>query len=92
MKINIKKITALALSINMILQPLSIVAYAESKAVSGKEVPNAQEGVIYIDSAAALIEISKNATTEEFTLAKNQLRSEERRVGKECRSRWSPYH
>ena len=23
---------------------------------------------------------------------KKQLRSEERRVGKECRSRWSPYH
>ena len=23
---------------------------------------------------------------------KNALRSEERRVGKECRSRWSPYH
>ena len=22
----------------------------------------------------------------------NQRRSEERRVGKECRSRWSPYH
>ena len=22
----------------------------------------------------------------------NTLRSEERRVGKECRSRWSPYH
>ena len=22
----------------------------------------------------------------------NILRSEERRVGKECRSRWSPYH
>ena len=22
----------------------------------------------------------------------NALRSEERRVGKECRSRWSPYH
>ena len=25
-------------------------------------------------------------------LPTNQLRSEERRVGKECRSRWSPYH
>ena len=25
-------------------------------------------------------------------LHKFQLRSEERRVGKECRSRWSPYH
>ena len=24
--------------------------------------------------------------------AKNENRSEERRVGKECRSRWSPYH
>ena len=24
--------------------------------------------------------------------ALNVLRSEERRVGKECRSRWSPYH
>ena len=25
-------------------------------------------------------------------LARTLLRSEERRVGKECRSRWSPYH
>src|SRR5688572_32301411 len=24
--------------------------------------------------------------------SKEKLRSEERRVGKECRSRWSPYH
>ena len=26
------------------------------------------------------------------TLAEKLMRSEERRVGKECRSRWSPYH
>src|SRR2546426_12489677 len=26
------------------------------------------------------------------TLARDEERSEERRVGKECRSRWSPYH
>ena len=25
-------------------------------------------------------------------IGKKLLRSEERRVGKECRSRWSPYH
>ena len=25
-------------------------------------------------------------------LLETELRSEERRVGKECRSRWSPYH
>ena len=28
----------------------------------------------------------------EKRLASELLRSEERRVGKECRSRWSPYH
>src|SRR2546421_7724597 len=27
-----------------------------------------------------------------FALSCEGLRSEERRVGKECRSRWSPYH
>ena len=26
------------------------------------------------------------------TITNTELRSEERRVGKECRSRWSPYH
>ena len=29
---------------------------------------------------------------EVFEKRRSQLRSEERRVGKECRSRWSPYH
>ena len=28
----------------------------------------------------------------EHILPENKYRSEERRVGKECRSRWSPYH
>ena len=27
-----------------------------------------------------------------FLTTVDNLRSEERRVGKECRSRWSPYH
>ena len=30
--------------------------------------------------------------SDESTLASKATRSEERRVGKECRSRWSPYH
>ena len=34
-----------------------------------------------------------NAQTGNIVLlAQNLIRSEERRVGKECRSRWSPYH
>ena len=33
-----------------------------------------------------------NAAVLSGTLNLNGSRSEERRVGKECRSRWSPYH
>ena len=32
------------------------------------------------------------STKEAIKKAKENGRSEERRVGKECRSRWSPYH
>ena len=35
----------------------------------------------------AVLELMKEITGEE-----PKMRSEERRVGKECRSRWSPYH
>ena len=31
-------------------------------------------------------------TLHERTCIRKWVRSEERRVGKECRSRWSPYH
>ena len=33
-----------------------------------------------------------SVSTSAVTVEAGQLRSEERRVGKECRSRWSPYH
>src|ERR1035441_9255241 len=35
---------------------------------------------------------SRNEHKNELWVRKNAKRSEERRVGKECRSRWSPYH
>ena len=37
-------------------------------------------------------EISRGVIREALTILQAVLRSEERRVGKECRSRWSPYH
>src|SRR5258708_37974443 len=36
--------------------------------------------------------INLDATPTGDTAGANKVRSEERRVGKECRSRWSPYH
>ena len=40
------------------------------------------------------LSIHKSTVYRAFTELENRglLRSEERRVGKECRSRWSPYH
>ena len=37
-------------------------------------------------------EIGPNCLVEQGVGISNKPRSEERRVGKECRSRWSPYH
>ena len=37
-------------------------------------------------------DIKKNTKCLQKMMYKNHYRSEERRVGKECRSRWSPYH
>ena len=39
-----------------------------------------------------LTKITKGTATMEDLDKLEELRSEERRVGKECRSRWSPYH
>ena len=40
----------------------------------------------------AELEAAKDAALRAQADAMNVQRSEERRVGKECRSRWSPYH
>ena len=43
----------------------------------------------YLESSVAQF---WGAADRTFALAQGPNRSEERRVGKECRSRWSPYH
>ena len=50
-------------------------------ALVGKPVP-----------AKTLTDLLSTKTFDESLFKQGQLRSEERRVGKECRSRWSPYH
>src|SRR3712207_9135389 len=59
------------------------------------------EQIIDILLAALKVDVDRFATqddkikilrTRKINQAIPDLRSEERRVGKECRSRWSPYH
>ena len=48
---------------------------------------------VHPDDADVLIFLSRSAASnDDLEKAYRLLRSEERRVGKECRSRWSPYH
>ena len=44
------------------------------------------------DRSVVLYDITAAANLKTLFTNKQQYRSEERRVGKECRSRWSPYH
>ena len=41
---------------------------------------------------AVLMGVSTLSSANAFAAEQTDVRSEERRVGKECRSRWSPYH
>src|SRR5687768_17780382 len=50
-------------------------------------------GVIFQDYVRFSFTASENVAVGQIEEATNEpQRSEERRVGKECRSRWSPYH
>ena len=50
-------------------------------------------GMLFIREETKLPNLStKEITVTEVRMSTDLKRSEERRVGKECRSRWSPYH
>src|SRR6267143_5828730 len=51
-------------------------------------------GIAFEDALARLVDdlLHPRDHPLEVALRRLQRRSEERRVGKECRSRWSPYH
>ena len=43
-------------------------------------------------NAVAVYEGERDPKNDAQVMERYEQRSEERRVGKECRSRWSPYH
>src|SRR5260370_3751127 len=60
---------------------------------------HAKEGALHMSSAQAArvprgenADLQRSRRTQSDTSIAVGARSEERRVGKECRSRWSPYH
>ena len=73
---------------------------AENKAILDKEGQRILAKVGDRDYVIALAIEGKQFPSEQFAKELEQatlrgysdIRSEERRVGKECRSRWSPYH
>ena len=74
----VKKVLAATLACMMTLS-MATVAQAKGDKKSDKEI------TIGVTSFADTLE----PTEQYFSWV---VRSEERRVGKECRSRWSPYH
>ena len=50
------------------------------------------EGVKRVDTGESITIMYNPANPDEYYVPTGAYRSEERRVGKECRSRWSPYH
>src|SRR5256885_17138354 len=59
------------------------------------------DGITFVDFKATLARFARRFFTADtrgrfrpsfFPFTEPSARSEERRVGKECRSRWSPYH
>src|SRR5260221_14200133 len=53
--------------------------------------PSRHKEVVPVPAPPKAEKITVELASSEVTFAVD-LRSEERRVGKECRSRWSPYH
>ena len=76
------------------------MAIREEKEIRGIQIGKEDIKLsLFADDMILYIENPKNATRKLLELinefgkvAGYKIRSEERRVGKECRSRWSPYH
>ena len=58
--------------------------------VTGKVMENDYVKMGGVEMIPESIEIESIANA--LPIVRKEIRSEERRVGKECRSRWSPYH
>ena len=97
-KIGKNKVTVPTHFFKVVFDPIKVEAIAfilPNKKNKSKDLPKFIVRVDKVESETGLDFLSKlNNNVEKVIERKVQpsLRSEERRVGKECRSRWSPYH
>src|SRR3712207_9494275 len=73
----------------------------ELRELAKMELAEAESEIVTIEDELKLLLVPKDPNDEKNVIVEVRggaggdeaaLRSEERRVGKECRSRWSPYH
>src|SRR2546425_8389867 len=68
-----------------------LVTGVQTCALPISTLPEQARILALLNEEMAALERARAAAEAQLEIA-NALRSEERRVGKECRSRWSPYH
>src|SRR3712207_6853948 len=74
--------------------PISVDGEGLSIEVKGRDLMQGVPREVRISEAQAAQALAEPVSqiVEAVKVALEATRSEERRVGKECRSRWSPYH
>ena len=69
-----------------------LLPYEEANRVEINREQYHIKGVVFDPESKVLVVEDNQLNQEMMQAIFQELRSEERRVGKECRSRWSPYH
>ena len=70
-----------------------MINYTERLSLLMEDIVGRVPKLSFIDMSKVLVFARSGRTSAEAAYASvGNSRSEERRVGKECRSRWSPYH
>ena len=60
--------------------------------IVGRELPIVADDYVDMEFGTGVVKMTPAHDPNDFGVGQRHNRSEERRVGKECRSRWSPYH
>ena len=85
----------MSLEFTLVRRAISLAVIDGPDADDNPDILQAQGSVLFepVIKKGDSIQVQTRGGAETYALAPIECpRSEERRVGKECRSRWSPYH